>query len=959
MFLSARAVRAARRRPSTPIQAAPDMTPSLWQGRRWKQFKKPSKSQPLPELDIEAILQAHPAIEVHNPLLEVEREHKRKQAERKQNEAEWFAQYIPKDLGSHPLTLEDEYMRRNMEFLREHDGIQSTPTRSYEGVADFGDVVNPKTSFGIVKIFVPFRDTDYKRLWADARYRDEFHFNKPALGHEYYLNHLDLYVKVLYTLPAEKRHVYLRDFFLIIKAIRQRPRIHGKLLDLGRFKLIILEYMLIAGQPNLAMCAAAMLIPKAVPEVLARWPIVRLLGLAPMYTADRMALDEIKTVQEGGKPTDAFSEREYNYNLLSHAILAYYYDRPEITMTDLEIVRLIRCAESRELTGDLMDMLPMIIRRFIEGPVKELPPLDHAELHYELKALEWHVSDMRLVMRYALAFGRNGQMDRVAKILSTVADMPAKHIEGTRGNTRDVARALARLVELGSSTENIVMATLEHFGPTSIEASLIPMTYVEYKAKLVEDIAKHLCAGEYDEGHAAAELLKALSVRFTPFVAMAMIHRLCQTSPVLGLSWMARNIHAFDEAAQKESMQWVAGAFRQDSELLVNFIRWNSKQSAVGTAQFIHFLSRRPWERETERLKVLSRAFREVSQMGDMRAAGVLLVGAALGPEMPAALPFGAQTPSERAKAVAKFAGSIKPDADGVRTVMPYLFKVAGSLKARETERILWRELLRRGIEPSWRMLQAALAMRLEQRYGGDQAIEITQHILDRAPISGKIEASAAEAHGTADEGDEASSETEDFLGDKHTGGGALMPSTMDGSALYITMLDGLNRGGLPDAVAELAVHLLDSGQLTNRTFGALASVWLDSVGFSPGSSRDDVQRVWNLLAGYVGEKEQGSAVYRFNQNHYHSAIEACVRKGDVNAAWYIVQVEMRAGGIKPTLKTFYTLISPLAQNSKLWPIGKSAVAKFNSYYPEIVKSAVKDNTNTLKVKALLHYTLN
>ncbi|KAJ2877497.1 hypothetical protein IWW38_006559 [Coemansia aciculifera] len=163
----------------------------------------------------------------------------------------------------------------------------------------------------------------------------------------------------------------------------------------------------------------------------------------------------------------------------------------------------------------------------------------------------------------------------------------------------------------------------------------------------------------------------------------------------------------------------------------------------------------------------------------------------------------------------------------------------------------------------------------------------------------------------------------------------------------------------------QLAEYLLDSKQLSNRTFGAVAAVWLDGIGFSEETTRDDVQRVWRTLQDYTGEKgarkhgRPANNVYQLNRNHYNSAIEACVRKGDVDAAWYLLHVEMREGGLMPDLKTFHTLVSPLATSNKLWPIGKSTVAKFNVHYPEIVREALSDGTNTLPVRALLHHTMS
>ncbi|KAJ1931154.1 hypothetical protein FBU59_006813, partial [Linderina macrospora] len=328
---------------------------------------------------------------------------------------------------------------------------------------------------------------------------------------------------------------------------------------------------------------------------------------------------------------------------------------------------------------------------------------------------------------------------------------------------------------------------------------------------------------------------------------------------------------------------------------------------------------------------ILTKAFHEIAATGSAPAVGTLLVSAAMGPESPAVTSFGPQAPVSRSALVARLVQAVDPRSVDVSLLIPYLFKAAGCLQAKATERLLWRELLRRGIEPDWRVLQTAMTMRFSLRYNLPVAADIAARVLHDPPVSAPTTQSSA--------ADSDSDEVPQLAG------------PVSQWAMYMSLMDGLNRAAMPAAVEDLAIYLLDSGTLTGRSFGALASVWLDATGFNPRSSTDDIRRVWNILGSYPQ--------FSLNQNHYHSAIEACVRKGDVNAAWHIIQVEMRANGISPSLDTFYTLISPLAKNSKLWPIGKSTVHKFNSYYPEIVRNALADSSNTIKVKALLHFSLH
>ncbi|KAJ2764066.1 hypothetical protein IWQ56_004626 [Coemansia nantahalensis] len=219
-------------------------------------------------------------------------------------------------------------------------------------------------------------------------------------------------------------------------------------------------------------------------------------------------------------------------------------------------------------------------------------------------------------------------------------------------------------------------------------------------------------------------------------------------------------------------------------------------------------------------------------------------------------------------------------------------------------------------------MLQAALSLRLGGGGAGaghEQAVELVEHALREYPA---------------------------------VGGARLAPAA---SAMYMTILNGLNRGGKGAAFDMLAEYLLKSGQLDTRTFGALVSAWLDAIGRRPGATCTDVQRTWDTLQSHAASM---TPAYELNRNHYHSAIEAYVRLGDVAAAWNVIRTAMRDAGLAPDLDTFYTLASPLASNTALWAVGKSTVANFNTHYPDVVNAALADKTNTLVVKALLHQAI-
>ncbi|KAJ2813624.1 hypothetical protein GGI24_006514, partial [Coemansia furcata] len=243
-MLSSRAVRTAGAgcvTHSAAIQAA------VYQSRRWKNYYPTLKIRPQ-NLDLDDLLLCPLSDGLHNPFKRAIAEKREQISEAKVKEAQVFAQYVPQNRGSNPLSLENEYMRRNIEFLHDHSGIKLSPTRAYHDIVELPEFLNKKSAFGIVKIFQRFRSTkeEYNdRRTDDAKYMGEFDFAKPKWMPEDYMAHLDLYVKMLYTLPADKRQPYYRDFFLIIKAIRQRPKMHGRFIESTVFKKHILAYFLV------------------------------------------------------------------------------------------------------------------------------------------------------------------------------------------------------------------------------------------------------------------------------------------------------------------------------------------------------------------------------------------------------------------------------------------------------------------------------------------------------------------------------------------------------------------------------------------------------------------------------------------------------------------------------------------------------------------------------------------
>ncbi|KAJ2785767.1 hypothetical protein H4R18_000313 [Coemansia javaensis] len=924
------------------------------------------KQVELPKLDLEEMLGKATGVRVHNPLLEIERAERAVERKRKEEIVEKQKRYIPATPGSRPLPLMHEYLCQRDEFLEARHGIESTPTQRFQK----RNGADPQPQHDVSWLFRTLPSPSAQKTTMKVC-PGEFEFPSVSIPYTFYLGYLELYVRALHSVPTAEAAKYYDDFFVIIKAIRQRPKVHTSVSKTTQFKDLVMRYLLLCGLNRLALLAAIMLVPKTIPAVLSRWSVMRLIGLPELWSP---LASQAKQIEGGVSEGNANLTLEYHYNVLVHSCVGYYYERPEITMTDTELVGLVRCVEARRLCTDLKDMLVPVIRRCAAGLPDGLSDIDTVELSNEREAAACRVSELQAGARYALALVRVAGVEAGLQFLRTMADMPARPVPGLQGTTADVARAIIAAGEAAGSgaagvmeemlaivSKNAVEDPVEMCQPGSMTTLLVKRIAAEAKGAKMAEAKSTKAAEAKDAGIAEARatgtvdaltrLLCALASRVRPAAATAVIQKLDQQKHTsAALRWVGDNFQRLDRAAQDAAIGWVVEKLQARRDLVTAFIRDYAMGAPLAAAQFGHVLTRRLWDQEADRRFVQTRVFGEVLRSRQMPALGVTLVSAALGPDTPVLSPFGPQSLGERSRATARLLAQIaQKTTPDVPLLMPYLFKVAGSLQARETEAVLWREVLRRGLRPDWRMLQTAISLRMSRGYGREQALELIGEAIRQTPI---VQDSAQDAAQ-----DTAQDTVQDAVQDAVQGitqeTGPTLPT--DSSALYMAILDGLNKSGNMAAFEVLAEHLLDSGRLSSRTFGALASSWLDAVGRQKGATSDDVQQAWAGLKSRTGAE----AAYALNRNHYHSAIEAFVRVGDVEAAWAVVRTEMRAAGLEPDVKTLYTLASPLASNMQLWAQGKAMVARFAEHYPRVAEQAAADKSNTLTVKALLRQALD
>ncbi|KAJ1668447.1 hypothetical protein EV178_000479 [Coemansia sp. RSA 1646] len=943
---------------------------ALLQSRRWKEVP-PMPRQPVPTIDLESLMKAGTSARIHNPLLDLQNKESVVEMSRRDAEAKEIDNILSKHGNTFPLSPIDHYSVERKKFLSLHHGIDKTPTRVFHGVEDPGETLNLKPAFGDVAVFRKSIHTGIVQKRESRIFPNEFLFAKPKNTYEYYLKHLTLYVHALHMLrETDKRTFtsYLDDFFLIIKAIRQRPAFHAKLVGMFEYKKLVLCYLLFDRQHHLALMLAINVFPNVVPDMLDRWLVT---GVMELYTFQEVNTANLKILESYRQAVQEYSHnreklermskvkkrrenlvpgpiamKEIRIEALVSTIIEYYQSDKNIVMSAWELTQLIRLAKRRLKSHGLMILIPLVLKYFYQYDAKMYSAENKTMFFYDWWIWKYKIEGFQMAMYYIKSFVDIGEYEKAQSIAETIKSMPPKPIKGLTGSSRDIACALKGLLVDERGLSDLLLVVFDGFGTVHIKksnkADQGKPKYAKLRLMLAEHVVKSAKTRDDKSADAATAMLGSLTCRMQSLTVMAIIRRLDGVNVSLAIGWITRNYYGFDKEAQKSAFAWLTENLVKNRNGCVHFIQDYSFKDPVTVSRLVHLISRQLAGKESDRKYILDAAQKHILSTGNAKAIGSLLITASQGPEMPVLSSFGPQSPTACARMVTRFIKSIKqtPDMD-IPALVPFLFKVAQLLNSRKMEQMLWKEVLRHGIDVDQQILKLSLGVRLGQGDRNKDTLELLYHALC---LKANFEESGQTEQPLLTSGADSS----------HFGSGSL-------AALYMTILNGANHAGAYDAVELLANFMLNSGELSNRSFGSLASIWLDSTGFSKSSSRDDVQRVWNALGSYVGPKAAAASnreEYCLNRNHYHSVIEALIRQGDVEGAWNMIQVELRKALIKPDLKTFYTLTSPLASNSQLWSIGKTMVQRFAMHYPEIVKEALQDRSNTPIVQALLRMSL-
>ncbi|KAJ2787552.1 hypothetical protein GGI15_000632 [Coemansia interrupta] len=913
-----------------------------------------------------ALMKAAPKIGfLHNPIIELEEARLSRLEAIKAKEKEKFEKYIPKVRGIHPLPLIEEYKSYWEEFVEQHKAIDITPTRRYYGIFK-GYHNNAKRSYGVVKVFCPFREDDYKRSRVEATFRREFEFKKPSYSSEKFITLLELYVRTLRSISPNQRQTIANDFYLIVKAIRMRPKVHRKLIDMAQFSKLVMSYFLLVDQPYLALYTAIRVMPKAIPGSIDRWCMLKLLKLPEILVGEDGTANSLNALQDidSTKPhNNAALDFDYRVNVMTRSILEYYYARPNVVITDRELFGLMRCFMSRLQAKELMDLLPLVLKRLVNGLPAELPEADSVELFFEDHGSRDPATFEQIVATYALAFVNVGCKDMAIKFLQTVANMPSTPLSDYGGLTVSLVRSLIEIAEHVPEKSPIIIMHLTQIANGPYYKATRFMKAVEYKAKIADDIIEYMTTGQIRLAVMTTYLLSFLSKKLSFFTSFAILQRLEKISEPLAYEWLGGVTSSIRASCIHELINWCTRKMVNDRSHFMDQLQIVTKRSPLFAVKIYTYMNKTMHDYEADRKYLLARAFIDISETKDTAAMGSFLALVARGPKSLIRSYRGHQSAFQRTHMTVQFLKRIDTDAIDVPDLTPYLFYVSALLKSQGADRLIWREVLRNGIEPNTTAIQTSLRRRLMNRSDIRQSAELMAVLIRKLkPNGGQIADFDEEGAALAEEDEWAelpvsaskgsSSEVADLSN--------MVMTTRSSRKLYTALIDGLNHAGFHELVNLVAIYILTRPFCDQHTLRIVASVWLDSVGYDPEATSEEVYCVWEAIKKYANllrRERAGSTVceYSLNLNNFHSLIEAIVRKGDLNMAWRVIHEEMPKHDYIPDKRTFYMLISQLSVNGRLWPLGKAMVARFNKHYPGPVAAALKDPDCPHTLKAMIY----
>ncbi|KAJ2757552.1 hypothetical protein IWQ57_007063, partial [Coemansia nantahalensis] len=241
-----------------------------------------------------------------------------------------------------------------------------------------------------------------------------------------------------------------------------------------------------------------------------------------------------------------------------------------------------------------------------------------------------------------------------------MADMPPRPIPGTASDTRAIAQHLVDAALKDKAPELLLQKVLSVLAKNPVENAGHSADMQGVLAHLSGWMsASQQSSGSLSADQVLSELVSLMGLRLSGAEAMQNIKKLDGTSTAGALQWAGTAFGQLDGDGRDWVVGWALGKLQDNRSTVTAFIQKFARESPVPAARFVHALTRRLWDRESDRRAVQTKASGEIMRSSNAQAIGLSLVTAALGPELQVVSAFGPQSVGERTRAVAGLVGSI------------------------------------------------------------------------------------------------------------------------------------------------------------------------------------------------------------------------------------------------------------------------------------------------------------
>ncbi|KAJ2363215.1 hypothetical protein IW150_006796, partial [Coemansia sp. RSA 2607] len=453
-----------------------------------------------------------------------------------------------------------------------------------------------------------------------------------------------------------------------------------------------------------------------------------------------------------------------------------------------------------------MDLLPLVLKRLVNGPPETLPETDSVELFFENNGSRNPATFEQIVAMYALSFVHVGCKEMAIKFLQTVMSMPTTKMTNYVGLTKDMVLSLLTIAKCVPEKSPALITHLTQIANGPYYNATKVLKIVDYKAKLADDIIEYMSTGQVKLAVLTTNLLASLSRKLNFFAGFAILQRLEKVSEALAYEWLGGAISSVRKIAVDELINWCIRRTVNDRSHFMDQFQVVTRRSPLHAIRLLSYMNRAMYDYEADRKYLLAKAFIDVSESKDTKAMCRFFVLVARGPKSPIRSYRGHQSLFQRTHMVVQFLKRIDTTIIDVTRMTHSLLFVSSLLRSQEADRLIWREMLRIGIEPDTTHIHTSLRPRLVCRSDIRQSAELMAILIRQFKPDDVQNADFDDESAVFVDEDEfakSSDSTEsEELAPKNK---ALLDfstpnmeiSTRRSRKIYITLLDGLNHAGI------------------------------------------------------------------------------------------------------------------------------------------------------------------